>query len=311
MEVIRRGEITTWKQCRRKSWYKRSQGLIPKAKPKAFSLGDLAHVFWEELFKPPVGTAKKRAWDMFETFRRELLEENLELHLDMEKMRIILSAYYDTYWKADRARFKFLETERELQVPIIDSTGEVLEGYELGCRLDVVMEDKKTKKIWVMDHKTSATGDLDDVLLDIGDQQNLYYYAAKHEWGNRFAGLIWDIVKKSKKEVTKKDKKVAEMKGGMPEAIFLARLTQEIADDPREFFKRRPLRRTAGDFDIIRDELYWAASDLVEADKEHARATNYRCPSLECRRCGYKMLCVRDTKEMREAEFETKEEEDE
>jgi hypothetical protein len=288
--------------------------LVPKKKKTVLAVGDVAHLFLEQLYTGKRSDARDRATAAFDAFMGKVIaqpfvdelenEDHEKLGIEIKKMRVLCDEYCIHRWEKDKQEFKFLEAEWEVHVPVFDpQTGNVLlspDGREvhLGARFDHVWESKKTNKIQIVENKTAASFDESDILLDIGDQVSDYFYigATLPEWKGRLGHLIWNVIVKSTKSVTKADrKKYGEDAAGS----FLTRYRKEITGNRKAIFPRRKLKRTRSDLHTIREENFLVCREMVNDP------IVYRTPSTECRwKCSVKELCIRDTPDTRATFFD-------
>lgn len=312
--IISRSEKSLFKSCRLARHLQYKEGLVPKKDKPVLVVGNVAHKFLEELYTGTRRDARERAVAAFDEYMDRVLQQastlDLEdedyekLQIDTKKMRVLCDEYCLYHWERDKKEFKFLEAEWEVHVPVTDpSTGEVLiapDGREvhLGARFDQVWESKKTGKIQIVENKTAATFDEASILLDIGDQVSDYFHIGTvlPEWQGRLGHLIWNVIVKSTKSVTKADrKKYGEDAAGS----FLTRYRKEIAGNRKTIFPRRKLKRTREDLKQIMEENFLVCRDMVNDP------IIYRNPSTECQwKCSVKELCVRDTPDARATFFD-------
>lgn len=312
--IISRSEKSLFKGCRLAQHLQYKEGLVPKKDKPVLVVGNVAHCFLEELYTGKRSDARDRAIVAFDEFMEAVLaqsfvadlenEDHEKLHIEIKKMRVLCDEYCIHRWERDKKEFKFLEAEWDVHVPVVDPhTGVTLlspDGREvhLGARFDHVWESKKTGKIQIVENKTAASFDEANILLDIGDQVSDYFHIGTTlpEWKGRMGHLIWNVIVKSKKSVTKADrKKYKEDAAG----AFLTRYRKEIAENRKAAFPRRKLKRTREDLARIREENFLVCRDMVRD------SIIYRNPTTECQwKCGVKELCVRDTPDARATFFD-------
>jgi hypothetical protein len=185
--IISRSEKSLFKSCRLARHLQYKEGLVPKKKKTVLAVGDVAHLFLEQLYTGKRSDARDRATAAFDAFMGKVIaqpfvdelenEDHEKLGIEIKKMRVLCDEYCIHRWEKDKQEFKFLEAEWEVHVPVFDpQTGNVLlspDGREvhLGARFDHVWESKKTNKIQIVENKTAASFDESDILLDIGDQR--------------------------------------------------------------------------------------------------------------------------------------------
>jgi hypothetical protein len=308
--IISRSEKSLFKSCRLARHLQYKEGLVPKKDKPVLVVGNVAHKFLEELYTGTRRDARERAVAAFDEYMDRVLQQastlDLEdedyekLQIDTKKMRVLCDEYCLYHWENDKKEFKFLEAEWDVHVPVTHpTTGELLlapDGREvhLGARFDQVWESKKTGKIQIVENKTAATFDEASILLDIGDQVSDYFHIGTvlPEWQGRLGHLIWNVIVKSTKSVTKADrKKYGEDAAGS----FLTRYRKEIAGNRKTIFPRRKLKRTREDLKQIMEENFLVCRDMVNDP------IIYR----ECQwKCSVKELCVRDTPDARATFFD-------
>lgn len=313
--IISRSEKSLFKSCRLARHLQYKEGLVPKREKPVLVVGNVAHEFLEELYTGKRSDARERALAAFDVFMMKVREQAADslmededrnkLEIEIKKMRVLCDEYCIHRWERDKREYKFLKAEWDVHVPVVDpQTGATLlspDGREvhLGARFDQVWESKKTGKIQVVENKTAASFDESSILLDIGDQISDYFYigATLPEWKGRMGHLIWNVIVKSTKSVTKADRKKY---GDDATGAFLTRYRKDIAENRGATFPRiRKLKRTRSDLLTIREENFLVCREMVND------SIIYRNPNTECQwKCSVKELCVRDTPDARATFFD-------
>ena len=310
--VISRSEKSLFKSCRLARHLQYVEGLVPKRDKPVLVVGNVAHKFLEELYTGKRSDARDRALAAFDEFmsRVRLQSEEMEdedrekVEIEIKKMRVLCDEYCIHRWEKDKKEFKFLKAEWDVSVPVVDpQTGATLlspDGREvhLGARFDQVWESKKTGKIQIVENKTAASFDESDILLDIGDQVSDYFHIGTNlpDWKGRLGHLIWNVIVKSTKSVTKADRKKY---GDDAAGAFLTRYRKEISGNRKATFPRRKLKRTREDLFVIREENFLVCREMVNDP------IIYRTPTTECRwKCSVKELCIRDSQDVRDTFFD-------
>lgn len=212
-------ERQEYKRCRRK-WdlgSRNRQGLTRNVPSMALGLGTLVHTALENWAKTPdtslVDHFGKAAEIKIEEAKLHYYERVGTRPSDSEvgplldalvlgrSMMINYQAYWKTLMPAD---FELIATEQRIQV-LIPGTEHYLEG-----KLDMLMRNKKTSRIYVRDYKTYSSRPVEEDLFH-DDQFIAYIWIANQLGFGQVAGLAYDGLWKRAAVPKKVDNRVGQM----------------------------------------------------------------------------------------------------
>ncbi len=148
---------------------------------------------------------------------------------------------YQEFYGADEA-WEILAVEVDFEIPIFDHTGAESEFYLMG-RIDLIVRNRGTGKIFVVDHKTCSSLPTDKA-LDFDEQMALYTIAGRR-MGYDIHGAVYNAVKSKqlvramvpserflRKYITKTDFELQTVEHELVETMREAHRPREI-DPPR------------------------------------------------------------------------------
>jgi hypothetical protein len=338
--LLTQSAAATFRNCRKMAYLRFEEGLVPKEEAEEFRFGSLWHDglqvwHWTYDLKQTLGIINGKG-----------KSEGMEWH-EVELCKAMMKGYVRTYSaEKDQAEWEVVELEKEwkLNMPTVlailgDEASEqynaladqvnalteqlaaVSPHFVRAGKVDGVLRNRESKKLWLVEHK--STGKIDGGYLQRLwlDFQITYYVAAMQEiHGESFEGVLYNIAEKpSKKERTPvvgetdiefqarydaaKNKKLLKRRMSETPDQFIARVTEEYQEDGR--FVRQNLMLTPEDIATVLQEAVDIASDWMSA-RGHGRW--YRNTSF-CfkwnKPCGYFNICQsRDNPFVIEAGYE-------
>ena len=212
----------------------------------------------------------------------------------LEILEWMYAGYVDK-WGDDRM-WEILAIEWKAQVPLKTAAGRK-SGFILKMILDLVVRDRATGKLWIVDHKSHANLPSDKE-LELDDQFGLYTWGLRELGKNPF-GCIYNTARTQYNkgdapgalELWKQRKAAGEKPGAAPKPQTL---------DQR--FSRFLMARTETELDTIALEALDTARSMYSSHNRHERHTN----SDTCKwRCDYTEPCLmgRKTSAARERVF--------
>ena len=183
---------TCFIKCRRRFWYSYDNKLTPKERAIYFVIGSAFHTALDSLYtKAKLPKVLKAADDeMREAMTvtvSPFMQEKLETGRAM--LRGMLRAYFQTYIASDLKRFEVLHTEVKGEM-----TASSDPEWIWGGKLDMVVQEKATKQVFIMEHKTAASINEDYVgRLPLDDQIHHYHILAEKFLFIRLNHVIWDM----------------------------------------------------------------------------------------------------------------------
>ena len=222
---------STFIRCRRRYYYSYEQRLTPKGVTVPFVVGGLFHSILEQWYTekgmPNVTAAIRTINDGIREARASALgnEKQLEQLETSHSMLIgMIRAYHTLYMVADKKNWiiKAAEVPFEIQLDNV---------WKVSGKIDLLVEIKK--KLWIVEHKTTSVLNEDYVgRLPLDDQIHQYYLGAEHVLGVAPAGVIYNVVQKSRLRM-KKDETFDQL---------CRRIESDYSDDPSRYFWRGVLQ---------------------------------------------------------------------
>lgn len=120
----------------------------------------------------------------------DLPKEQDSLRQSAEKGICMALLFHEKY-PPDPARYKTIGVEHEV-IARVSGVSRPVRGT-----LDLVLQDRKTGHIWIIDHKTTSKGDTTTIVSAMGwDYQSLLYrLLAEAAWPNhKIAGILYNVV---------------------------------------------------------------------------------------------------------------------
>jgi hypothetical protein len=186
-------ERSAWKQCRQYHNFSYTRGLVPLTTgigPMWFGTG--VHVALATYYKS--GVPPDNAFERW--FQAQLYHLVNTEHIDqkgLEKLEgfralghVMLDAYEEYARKNDN--WEIIGVEEELRY-------EVSPGKWIVGTVDLLIRDKTTQKLWVVDHKTCASF-IDPQALEFDDQMVLYLWMVWKVYNEVPGGAIYSMLRK-------------------------------------------------------------------------------------------------------------------
>ncbi len=232
-----------YQECPQKYYYRHILKRKPAKDRTVLTFGTAYHLLLEHFWLGGI----EQALEHFDEAVKDLDE------VDAAKVGTLF-AHYPANLPA-HSHDEVLGMEQSFDVPVIDSTtGRALYGHRLRGKIDLLLGIDK--KVWVVDHKTTAkdiTGDSpywDALRMD----SQLVLYALMEG----ASGVIYDVTRKPQLRLSSSDKKTAREEGIEPIEAYRRRVEERITSAPEEWYQWRA-------FPLTHDQLLEAASNLVES----------------------------------------------
>lgn len=263
--IVSYSELDTFRQCPLKhKWSYVERWTRPPRPGGPLDLGSLWHVVLEIHYKTlkatqgprggrPTDTAQARLNRAWTKIRPTLRNANGQPQTETQEIvEWMYQGHLEAYGLDDDWRILGVEDKRQVRLRNLKGAPT---RFVLKIRADLVIWDKATGLVWIVDHK--SCGYLPkDYELDMDDQFGLY------EWGYTATGVKVD--------------------GTLHDAARTKRLkTKELSLDER--FARTPMRRTGTELDAIARDAYLVART---AYGKFNQEMPYSSPDI--RQCGWK-----------------------
>lgn len=281
--------------CEKRYEYKYVDGLLPRTYQRALEFGSIGHKFLEEWYKS-IGNDKSPSYlyeikDIVELVKKERGVEDFDafslqqFETDLYTVSGMIQAYTKFYEK-DITRWDVLLIEQMLTLDVPFNNW-ILRGMP-----DLILRDKITKEIWVVDHKFLAQitqGLIKKLPLDY--QVHAYLKMTK-EWMTKnsiegtLKGVIYNIVRKPSKR----------QKQGQSLERFQDELFADYLERPDEFFYRENITVTEHHIRNFDKFLDIVTKDLTAKHLSNEFKQNvFACDNYG--ECAYIQLCLRGKNE--------------
>lgn len=194
---------------------------------------------------------------------------------DLARAEALLTGYH-CRWVEDMARYVVLGVELEFSAPLRNpETGAMSRTWNLGGKLDALVQDVVTGLVFVVEHKhtTMDAGPGSDYVkrLRMDGQVTVYWSGAK-ALGHDVGGCVYDVLVKpgqrpykATPEESRKYTKAGTLYANQREADetpdeYRARLMEAISAEPNAFFLRAHVER-------LEDELRDGMADIWETGR--------------------------------------------
>jgi hypothetical protein len=302
--ILRTSERRDLKRCPLRWWWAWRAGLTPNAVDSKLWFGGGIHDALAQWYLAGLERGPHPA----ETFARWCLNEEHYIRtknglfdqpkwIDARDLGLqLLIAYVDHYGRDDN--WDVIATEQPFEVAI-GGIGTIYSGT-----FDGVYRDRRTGKIWLMEHKTAnqtpATG-----YLELDDQAGSYYAFAeiilKHlgimQKDEHIEGIMYNFLRKGLPDMRPQNEK----------GQYLNKNGTVSKVQPKPLFMRHPVFRTEKQRAKMIDEIK-AEVQLIEMYRTHQLPLTYT-PTKDCSwDCSFYQMCQLyqsgdDWKEFRDAMF--------
>lgn len=294
-------QISTWKFCRMKWYYRYVRKLEPISRVPKMDLGVYGHRLLEAHYKgEDLVKVSQQHW---EEETESLFDEELEQFQETREMAEWLVARYIEHYAGND--WEPLAVEEKFRVNIPTEKGTRSRDNLRGI-LDVIVDDNG--EIWLVDHKFTAT-DLEkyDDGLVLDEQANFYLWALRELLDRNVAGIIFNLIRTKKPTVPKLLKNgtlsvaknmdttratylQAIIDNGLDPADYVDAL-QHVEETEKAFLIRHKVYRTDSELDDIGRELRMVARDIHTGEI-------FRNAANCVRDHQYKELCIMDRKQL-------------
>jgi len=242
--VFTQSRLMDFLTCERLEWFKfqaGGNGVEVMARPDFFLEGEFGHYALSHWYaNPPHGLMLRE--NMIKRVNKLIDElgevEEEEMNRKKAKLSAMIGACYayKSHYKKDFDQFNIILNEAKFEIE--------LGGVTFRGRIDLGVEDKKTKEVGFVEHKFLSSFSLGTYTnLPLNLQQLVYTLGFKELTGKFPNWYVWNVIKKS----SLRRKGVKPKKGEMvahPEALlqYEARVQQQYVEKPDDMFFRTPPR---------------------------------------------------------------------
>jgi len=303
MQLLTNSRRTSFADCNRKHYYAYELGRRPIKTSDALRFGSLIHSALEVWWK--TGSVEK-----VDDFFNGLTERD---EYEIAKAYALMIGYMKAY-ADDHEHYDVLAVEPEFRAPLLnpDTMGKS-QTWELAGKIDVIVREKSTNRIIIIEHKTTSdiiTPESDYWMrLTIDGQISGYFVGVDllASFGvipSEANSCLYDVIKKpmmrpalATPEADRKYKKDGSLYANCrtedesPEEYF-QRVLADIEARPEHYFARRETVRMADDLADYMHDMWSCGRNIREAQlaKRHPRNVN------ACNRygtCEYFAVCCK------------------
>jgi len=307
-----------FKECRRRWHFGSLSCMRLESKMPALPLhfGTAIHAALEAFYckKDPVKEFIA-LWqeNLDEAREMNLPEENIMLMEEHLDLGVAMLEGYQGYAKTADTDWEVLNTELEWEFPLVESDGtplvfefndEIVLPMVVG-RFDLIVREKKSNHIMVVDHKTSCMK-FDSAEIDFNDQLPIYIWAARKIFQNENIQAVWNQLRKKAPTIPKvlksgglsKDKSMdttydiylKEIEKQKLNVKDYQKMLDNLHEKPQTFFERAVLYKSQAAIDQVDKNLRLELMEMIRYSHNIEHCFPY--PNRDCVwKCDYKMLC--------------------
>lgn len=250
--LLTKSRLAAARSCQRQHDILYQQGYRPVEEANALSFGTLVHKGLEFI------------WTSGST-NQVVLDGDL---YDMARATAMLKGYIARWHAEDVERYEVLSVEQEFDCPLVNpATGATSKTWRLAGKLDVLVRDRTTGHVWIVEHKTSSsdigTGSAYWARLRMDTQASIYYAGAQ-SLGYEPAGIIWDVLAKPRLRPLE-----ANSRRATPETPteFQARIEAAIAADHTPYYQRGEVVRLEAEMADAMTDIWQTGQQLRDAER--------------------------------------------
>mgnify|MGYP001572631271 CR=1 FL=1 len=282
----------TLQLCHRAYKYKYIDNIVPRSFNKALNFGSVFHELVATLYTKGLGEALKSidaslAKVDTSSFQQDDFDELQWQTIVLNSMVLAIS---ESYLAGDIADgFKVIEAEKShIAKPITTATGRKIKGFIYECIPDLVIRDKDSF-LWLVEYKTtSKIGQSYFERLQIDEQTNGMIYFLEKEYGEKFKGIIFRVIKKPGIRQTKKETSVQ----------FFDRLQDVMTSRYGDYFFEQIFLRDEAlikEFEVNLEQTCKALRYIIKQElyyKDTSKCSLHKCGYLPlcCNQSGAEML---------------------
>lgn len=272
---------TTYLNCRKQFEWQYLRRLSPRAVSVPFLVGGLVHNGLEHMYKlgrfdeDAERAAVKKACAVAARTAGMTQTQSDRVYQQSAMIMGILKGYAKYYLERDLARWEVLEAEAAFEYKLRN-------GWSAVGKRDMVVRERKSKKIILVEHKTAATIDADYVAkLPLDAQIIGYVRSLQKSLGKLPDGVCYNVIKK----VAIRQKQTESFNG------YLKRVEDVYFKEPANYFYRETLSFTAKNVEDFAQELDKFSEEMDRSIKENFFYKN----TSHCTRygvCPYMRMCI-------------------
>ena len=307
-----------FKECRRRWHFGSLSCMRLESKTPALPLyfGTAIHLALETFYngEDPV-KAFISLWqnNLDEARGMNLPEENIVLMDEHMDLGVAMLEGYAEFAKEADSNWEILATELEWELPLVESDGtpmvfefnnETVLPMVVG-RFDLIVREKKSNHIMVVDHKTSCMK-FDSAEIDFNDQLPIYIWAARRIFQNENIQAVWNQLRKKAPTTPKvlkngglsKDKSMdttyevylKEIEKQNLNVTNYEKMLKHLQEKSQTFFERAVLYKSQAAVKEIDKNLKLELMEMIRYSYDIEYCFPY--PNRDCVwKCDFKLLC--------------------
>jgi hypothetical protein len=240
LPIVRTSERKDFKRCQWRWWQRWRRGLVNNDVGNALWFGTGIHLALEVYYGPGFRRRPEAAlatWDAYcaEDYGR-LVRDDLDTKVPADQLGHAMLVEYFRQYGGDPDWY-FLAVERSGEVPI------VIDGVQVGWygfTYDGVFRDMRTRKIWLLEHKTATS--IRTTHLSLDDQAGSYLWVAPDDLlaaglikpGEQLEGIMYNFLRKGMPDERPCD----------PDGYRLNKNGSRSLQQPAPLFQREEVSRT-------------------------------------------------------------------
>lgn len=311
LPVLSTTAVRKYRACPRSFLYEQEMGYRPAFVDQARGFGTRWHGGLENYWNAAMSGLPRVAW-LDSALAAVLGEED---HFERSKLETLLVGYDARWGDADAERWEVLGVETEFVGPLINpATGAESRTWRLGGKLDVLVRERATGRVYIIEHKTSSEdvtpGSDYWVRLTLDSQVSNYltgarWLAARHGFdASAIAGVIYDVVAKpgqrplrATPEESRKYTREGKLYANQRErdetpAEYRARLMDAIGENPERYFARGEIVRLDDEVREAAQDLWQTAGQIRDARRLKVWPRNPDACNRYGRTCEFLPVCL-------------------
>lgn len=279
LPLLTESRLRTFRRCAREEKLRYQDGLQAK-RSAALDFGTLVH------------NALELWWRFNLAAVEQFLADSKADPYDVAKAWALMRGY-DAMYAGDKERYEVLAVEAEFRAPLVNpETGHESRTYELAGKLDVLVRERATRDVLIVEHKTSSEqldpGSSYWVRLRMDGQISMYFMGAA-ALGYKPVACLYDVIGKPQLRPYQVSSKraVAETAEEYSERVFAA-----IAEDPERYFRRAHVVRLDGEIRDWQLDVWQIAAQMRDAKRLGIAPRNVDSCVRYSTACGYLPLCA-------------------
>lgn len=171
----------------------------------------------------------------------------------------MLRRYIARWWVLDRERWEVLDVEWAFRFPLETRSGHASSKWDVGGRIDLIVRDRSTGKVGVVEHKSCA-GDPEALVEDlrVDPQADGYLYALLASGivasQSELFGVFYRISRKKEPSVPKRNKCDGKLSDGLVVDHSACSVCKGSGVDPEPGAKGKPLKCKGKRSDGVRED---------------------------------------------------------